>query len=264
MPTDLESGRKLANATMNRGLTHAAVGQHEEAAAAQKAAQGQRNKLLARSKNDPRLLRAVAQGEFNLARLDLTNGQRDGGLLRLHDATKQFRQLTMEFPTDVVLWRRYIECLMTQSLFDEQPLNVGEATPLLEAIGHLRPLVMLAPENRIYRLQLARLYQQAIEQFLAGGNAARAEQAWSVVEGKLLNRFDEGDTQIDIVRVRLLHLRQQGLISLGLGHTAEAKKQLDLAIQAWKSASQRSDAESLNSPQIKQEWETLQKLTDSL
>jgi serine/threonine protein kinase len=259
-----EARRKLANAIMNRGLSRAALGEHDEARKAQNVAQIERHALFADTKEDPKLLRDLAQGEFNLARLDLAGQNPDQGQERLRSAMEQFRQLTEDYPTDVSLWQRYIECLLTQALFNSEPASSGVASPLSTALEYLRPLVMLAPDNRTYRLQLISLYQQAIEQQLMNGEAENAQQAWTTVQDKLISRFDESDSQPDVVRARLMHLRQSGLIALGVGDRLQAKQRLLAAVQAWKAASSLPQNKTWISPQMQQEWDSLQHLADSL
>ncbi len=263
---DIDPPRKLANAMMNRGLVQAAVGSRDEARREYAAAQDQRRELLVTAKDDPKLLRDFAQGQFNLARLDLSGADADRGKELLDDATERFEKLTRQYPADVLVWQRYIECLLTQGLVYDAPPSATDgqpAGPVMKALELLRPLVMLAPENRTYRLRLIELYQLGIEQMLPSGNAADAQQAWLVVQEQLMAPL-AADTQTDVVRLRLIHLRQGGLIALGQGRVGESKRQLQIAIDAWQAARTQPQFASLNTPEQQREWEDLQSLADSL
>ncbi|QDU92623.1 protein kinase domain-containing protein [Lignipirellula cremea] len=262
-----ESQRKLANARMNRGLTAAAEGDIVGAKRFQEAAQQMRQTLLAHTDHDARLQRDFAQGQFNLARLELQQGEPGSAEELLGQATLQFESLSQQHPTDAMIWQRYIECLLMQAILDHQhaaPAAPPVSPSLSKAIELLQPLVMLAPHNRTYRLRLIELHQQAIEQLLAGGRGAQAEPVWQVVDARLLARIDSTDQQPDVIRLRLENLRQRGLISLAQGDRTRAKTELMAAVAAWRNATTQSTNEQLKSASSIEEWTTLQQLADSL
>jgi len=262
--TDLEPQRKLANALMNRGLTAAAVGDSAGARKSELAAQELRTGLLPKHENNAKLLRDIAQGHFNLARLDWQLGKTRSAETLLSAAKKQFESLTQTYPTDALLWQRVVECLMLQSILESQKDPTEVSPSLREAIDLLQPLVMLAPKHRTYRLRLIQLYQQATEELLAAGHPDQAEQAWQVVDGKLLSRIAAADQQPDITRLRLESMRQRAMITLAQGDRAIGKTQLTAAITAWRSAAANPENQQIQSPSWKSDWEKLQQLADSL
>lgn len=267
---DTEARRKLANAIMNLALAEAAAGNVEQSRAEQANAQRQRLELLAEHPKDPKLLRDLAQGEFNLARLDLTNSSIESGLKRLRDATTRFEQLTRDYPTDALLWQRYIECLLTMSMFEKesgQPRDDHhKQSPALvqQAIDYLQPLASLAPDNRTYRLRLIELYQQAIEQLLAANQPATAAGPWETMQTRLIEQLDQGDLQPDVQRVRLNSLRQRALISLGMGKKDDAKRQLQAALDAWHAAKEQPLGATFRKDPWKSDWSALEQLLNSL
>lgn len=267
---DTEARRKLANAIMNLALAEAAVGNVEQSRAEQADAQRQRLELLAEQPKDPKLLRDLAQGEFNLARLDLTNSSIESGLKRLRDATTRFEQLTRDYPTDALLWQRYIECLLTLSMFEDeagQPRDdQHQQSPAFvqQAIDYLQPLASLAPENRTYQLRLIELYQQAIEQLLAADQPATAEGPWETMQTRLIEHIDQGDLQPDVQRVRLNSLRQRALISLGMGKKDDAKRQLQAALDAWRAAKEQPSGAAFRKDAWMSDWSALEQLLNSL
>jgi tetratricopeptide (TPR) repeat protein len=269
---DREARRKLANAMMNEALAEAALGRVEKSRRQQEEAQRQRRRLLGEDAEDPRLLRDLAQGDFNLARLDLMDSNQVEGLERLRAATERFERLARVYPTDARIWQRYIECLLTLSIFEDGARALESIPPdasparshAARAIDYLQPLASLAPENRAYRLRLVELYQQAIEQLLAAGHAAEAERPWLTMQNQLIDRLDPGDTQPDAVRARLMSLRQRALISLGMGRNQEAKVQLQAARDAWHSVKDELTDSGDSGPDWEADWIMLERLIDSL
>ncbi|UUO07238.1 serine/threonine protein kinase [Blastopirellula sp. J2-11] len=258
-PTDIEARRKLANAMMNHALIMAALGKPDEALQEQQAAQRQRHQLLRDRDDDPKLLRDFAQGQFNLARLELSKGTSPESLALLRDATGRFEGLAYKYSTDTRLWQRYLECLLTMSIFEKSP-----SPSLQKAIDILPSAVMLAPDNRAYRIRLIEICQQAIEQLLESENYQEAEINWRKVQSELIDSLAAEDLEPDAVRVRLAGLRQRGLITLGQGDKALAIKQLQTAIDAWSKAQEIPANASLRSPMWRGDLSALKRLVDSL
>ncbi len=259
---DVDARRKLFNSMMNRGLVDAATGNSKQAIESQTSAQAQREKLMKEQPNNKFVKRDFAKGQFNLARLHLTNSNFIQGRELLQDATSRFEALVQSSPTDARLWLRYIECLLTDSMFDERN---SEFPPELEkAIEALQPLVMLAPENRSYRLRLAELYQQSIEILLPMGDVPHAFEAWKVMDEKLIRRLENNDHSPDTERVRLIAMRQRSLISLGQGDRKKAREQLSAALGAWEAAIAKPETASLNTPEWARDWERLEELRNSI
>ncbi|PQO46899.1 serine/threonine-protein kinase [Blastopirellula marina] len=259
-PGEMEPRRKLANAKMNRALILAAQGKRDESQKQQQAAQRERHQLLRDDPDDAKLLRDYAQGQFNLARLELSKGQLGSEAPPLLvDATRRFEGLTEKYSTDARLWQRYIECLLTMSLFEEDP------SPSLQMAAELLPTAFnLAPANRMYRIRLIEISQQAIEQLHRSGNYEEADENWRHVQTKLIDRLADDDQEADAVRVRLFSLRQRGLITLGQGDKSLAKQQLQIAIEANAQAKATAAYPRIATPDWGRDWELLQRLADSL
>ncbi len=259
---NVDARRKLINGVMNRGLVDAAAGNPKQAIERQTSAQVQRKELLKGHPNNKFVRRDYAKGQFNLARLHLTNSNLILGTELLQDATSRFEAIVQSSPTDARLWLRYIECLLTSSMFAER--DTGFPPQLEQAIEALQPLVMLAPENRTYRLRLAELYQQSIEILLPNREVSQALAAWKVMDDKLIRRLENDDHSPDTERVRLIALRQRSLISLGLGDRKGAKLQLSAALEAWEAVIARPETASLNTPGWARDWERLEELRNSI
>jgi hypothetical protein len=188
----------------------------------------------------------------------------------LRDAKARFEQLTRDYPTDALLWQRYIECLLTLSMFEDDSRqarddqNKQSPAPVQQAIDYLQPLASLAPENRTYRLRLIELYQQAIEQLLAADEPANAEAPWETMQTRLIDQLDQDDLQPDVQRVRLNSLRQRALISLGTGKKADAKRQLQAALDAWRIAQAQPSGEAFRKDPWESDWLALEQLMNSL
>lgn len=265
---DHDTKRKLANALMNHGLILARNGKVDAARAEEETAQRLRRELEGIDAKDHRfprdLRRDLAQGEFNLARLDLTNSNREAGMLRLTNATDQFHQLIRDYPTDAKIWLRYAECLLTQSMFSTgAPQEDGE-NPTLIALEWMEAVAHVAPKNRTYQIRLVELYEQAIEQLLRAKKADVAEKSWQDMRPKLLDQLDLNDQRIDTMTVRLNGKRLWAWILLDMGRIEEAKREVPAALDAWRAAKELSGGEAFSGPKWEKEWTDLEKLANSL
>lgn len=261
--SDRDAKRKLANTMMNHGLILASNGNLDAARAEQETAQRMRTELEGVDAADPKLRRDLAQGEFNLARLELLEAQGESGIARLNAATDRFKQLTDEYPTDARNWIRYVECLLTKSMFPDGTSD-DPANSLRIAIAQLEQLALLAPKNRGYRLRLVELWQQGLSQLLATDKSQEADDSWRQVGPQMLDWLEKGDQRIDAVKVRLNGMRLRGLILLRTDRKEEAKHELMSAIEAWRTAKEAPNGESLRTPAWESTWAEVEKLTNSL
>ncbi|MCC9606095.1 protein kinase [Blastopirellula sp. JC732] len=258
-PQEMEPRRKLANARMNRALILAAQGKKEESQTAQVVAQRARHQLLRDNDNDPKLLRDFAQGQFNLARLELSQGASPKAFELLQDATHRFQDLSHRYSTDARLWQRYVECLLTMSLLEDHP------SPSLQKAADLLPsAMMLAPDNRTYRIRLIEISQQAIGMLLENRNYLAADTNWRKVHEDLIRPLGDEDQSVEAMRIRLVSLRQHGLITLGLGDKGLAKRQLRAAIQVNNNTKENPAYAAIWTQQWRDEWDAIEQLADSL
>ncbi|TWT39009.1 serine/threonine-protein kinase [Blastopirellula retiformator] len=257
---ELEPVRKLANAKMNHALILAAQGKRDDSQQEQIVAQRDRRQLLRDHDKDAKLLRDYAKGQFNLARLELTTqGVTPKATELLQDATQRFGRLTALYSTDAELWQRYIECLLTMSQLEDFPHS-----SLQKACDLLPSAMVLAPENREYRIRLITIAQQAIEIQMENRNFDQANELWEKVETKLVQRLGDEDQSIEAVRLRLLSLRQHGLITLGMGDKGLARRHLRAAIQRNRNTKEDPAYAAIWTSAWKNDWEAIERLADSL
>jgi serine/threonine protein kinase len=266
-----EAKRKLANALMNHAQILASLGKVDASRAEQEAAQRMRSELLTAGEKDLSLnhflQRDLAQGEFTLARLELLNSQQESGMVRLREATAAFKKLTEDYKTDVKVWRRYAECLLTQSMFlEEDAISDPDdpESPIATAMEVSDALARLAPDNRGYQIRLAELFQQAIDHLLKAERIKPAERAWDYMQTNLIDKLNKDDQQADATAVRLNAMRQRGLLSIATKTTDEAKRDLKAAIEAWRAAKESPDGKAFSTPNWESEWAKLEKLANSL
>lgn len=231
----VDADRKLANARMNRGLVHAALGSLDDALDDQGLAQTSRLKLLenpATSSSDrENLNRDIAQGLFNLSRVRIAQGNFEAAGKIVTDASKRFDLLVRNKPRDWLLWRRLIDCMLLESELTNDP------SVLARAAEYLEQLAMSSPSNRIYQLGLIDSYHRAIDNALRFGEPGKAQVIYRKVQRQVLERFPQDDQQVDLLRRRITHQKLEGLIALESGKSVEAKELLESALNRWEASS---------------------------
>lgn len=267
---NFEAKRTLANSLMNHGLTLARVGNVDAARAEQEAAQRTRTELESIDPKNRFLRRDLAQGDFNLATLDLAHDRTEAGLELLRDATIQFKQLTDDEPLDAKIWLRYIESLLTLgSKTKNAPLpDLGDPRPPFDiAWESLDKLSALAPNNKKHLVQLVALYQEIIDHLLRIEFVPDAEQVWQDVQSRLMPRLDrlnKGEQSVDLTKIRLKGMRLRCLILVGQKKKDEAKPELKAAIEAWHAAKNSPAGDVFKTPEWEEEWTLLERLANSL
>ena len=230
-PDEFEPRRKLANALMNEGMVFRSLATEDvtyldRAYEKQASAQSLRLELKERWPNEPRLLRDLAQGDFNLAFLSLTAGDLDASVSFLRGAVTKFEAATAVNQTDFDLWRKYAESriFLADQIVDQVAQVVDgtdakeESTKLIgEALSDLRALIALtdsADTEGEYRQGLIALYQDGIDALIfmqravveneTVGFLALAEDEWSHLHSLISSWADrQGASEME----RLIVLR---------------------------------------------------------
>ncbi|MEM9645703.1 MAG: hypothetical protein AAF989_11990, partial [Planctomycetota bacterium] len=271
-PEQIEAGRKLANAMMNRGLVFAALGRLDIALAAQEDAESLRKRLMQASPSNRLLQRDHAMGRFNLARLALMRGDMAVARERSTDAVDRFESLARRQATDCELWLRMIQCLMLRHELDRLSASDVEMTfsspepgalpdDLVKATEYLRTLSILSPSNRTYRLQLIGLLHSAVDQWLELGHLVEAKDALDLTDEQLLRRFEKSDNQPDVALLRLEQRRLRALHTLETEGPAKAAGPLRAVLRDWdefhEARRMKAGADAIDEPKA---WRALRQL----
>lgn len=251
-PDNLEMPRKLANALSNRGLIFTNQTKYTKAEKDFRDADEIRSKLLSRNDTTYQIERDNAQGQYNMARLAMARKRWNEAERGFANATQQFERLTKKHPTYATVWRRLVECLVSEVELQFQKGQSGNlsAEKLANATDWLRRLCMLAPDNRGYRIEMVDLCHHVVELLLSDGNDASREasrnlamEGWTIAEDELFVHFDSSDQQTDIGLRRCYQRRLEGLIAMGNDKLQQARTCLKEALEQWDSVRDPESAE---------------------
>lgn len=261
VPDELEPRRKLANAMMNEGMILRVLAAEDpsvlgQAYEKQRDAQALRSELFAQYGNEPRLLRDLAQGDFNLAFLSLATGDSDGAVSLLRSAVKQFDAATAANQTDFDLWRKYVESRIY--LADQIVDQLGdvldgteakqEATDLIAAaLSDLRALVSLTDSSdEGYNSQLISLYQDGIDALIYMQRAVReneqvgflalAEDEWNHLQKQYFaEQSSDAELSMPQAILRLRSAKQEASLAALLDAPKTALEKIEQVIQQFES-----------------------------
>lgn len=257
-PESLEPRRKFANAIMNEGMLLRALAMEDvslldEAYEKQNRAQSLRAELFKEFENEPRLLRDLAQGSFNLAFLSLSAGDFESAVMHLRDSVEKFDAATAVNQTDFDLWRKYAESriYLADQIIDQLAVVVDgteakqEATDLIAAaLSDLRALVSLTDSSAEgYSLQLISLYQDGIDALIymqravseneQVGFLALAEDEWNHLDREYFQKLNSDEIAIPQQLFMLRAAKQEASLSALLDAPETAVEKISQVIEKF-------------------------------
>ncbi|QDT08488.1 serine/threonine-protein kinase [Planctomycetes bacterium K23_9] len=234
---EVRAERKYANALMNHGLSLARLNRPGESLAKMQKAQSHRVKLLQSDPDNVLLLRDQGIGSFGLGRYFADLGSVSKSSEFLDQAYRSFKNLFVLRPTDGSNLLRLARCRLLQSTIAYESGDVDQGNVFLEeALDRQVMLAAISEHDLNYRMELVRVFQQGGRGFLLQGSIDGARTCIDAVE-KLLSHdvaaSEEAEQSKDVLRVRLIHQTQKGLLQIAAGESQAGRQELRDALQKW-------------------------------